>query len=45
MHFVLNGVELNALESVVGELPRERSRLRRMVKALFSFQFFSKDQI
>lgn len=45
MHFILNGVELNAVESVVGELPRERSRFRRMVKALFSFQFFSKDQI
>jgi polysaccharide biosynthesis transport protein len=43
--YVLNGVELLALESVLGELPKERSALRQMIKKVFSFQFFSKDRI
>ncbi len=45
IHFILNGVELLAVESVMGELPKERSILRRKMKNFFRFQFFSESQI
>jgi succinoglycan biosynthesis transport protein ExoP len=44
-HFILNGVETLVIESVLGDLPRKRSRLRRAMKNLFRFQFFSKNQL
>jgi len=43
--FIVNGAELLAVESVLGELPRKRSNIRRKVKKILRFQFFSRDQI
>jgi len=45
IHFFLNGVELPVIESVLGDLPKDRSWLRRNVKNFVRFQFFSKNQI
>ena len=44
-HFILNGVDIQVVESVLGELPKKRSWLRRMVKKVAGFQFFSKSHI
>ncbi len=44
-HFILNGVELPVIESVLGDLPKKRSWMRRIVKNIFRFQFFSRNQI
>jgi succinoglycan biosynthesis transport protein ExoP len=44
-HFILNGVEPLVIESVLGDLPRKRSWLRRAIKNFFRFQFFSKNQL
>jgi len=44
IHYILNGVELLEVESVLGELPKQRSVLRRKVKNFFRFQFFSGKQ-
>ena len=41
---LVNGVEMQELESIVGELPKKRSRLRKYLKNLFRFQFFTKNQ-
>ncbi len=43
--YILNGVELQVVESVLGELPRKRSWLRRAVKRLVLFQFLSKNHL
>lgn len=45
MNCIVNGVELNEVESVLGDLPKKSSRLRKKIKNLFRFQFFSKNQI
>ncbi len=45
INFIINGVNINEIESVLGELPKKRSLLRRKIKAMFKFQFFSKNQI
>jgi polysaccharide biosynthesis transport protein len=45
IHFILNGVELIEIESVLGELPKNRSIIRKIVKKIFRFEFFSKNQI
>ena len=44
IQFLLNGVELQELESVVGELPKKRSSFRKTIKSFLRFQFFSKNQ-
>jgi len=41
--FVLNGVELPVIESILGDLPKRRSKIRRMIKQFFRFQFFSRN--
>ncbi len=43
-HFILNGAELQVIESVLGDLPKERSTLRRYAKQFFRLQFFSKNK-
>jgi len=43
--FLLNGVELPVLESVLGELPKRRSLLHRFLKNTVSLQFFNKGDI
>ena len=40
--FLLNGVALQVLESVLGDLPKKRSRFRRIMKKLIRFQFFTR---
>lgn len=42
---VINGVNINEVESVLGDLPKKRSKFRKKIKAMFKFQFFSKNQI
>ncbi len=44
-HFILNGVELPVIESVLGDLPKKRSRLRRLVKKLFRLEFYARNHI
>jgi len=41
---LLNGVELQVIESVLGDLPKKRSWLRRLAKNLVRFQFYSRYQ-
>jgi hypothetical protein len=45
MHFIINGVELKEVESVLGDLPKKSSSVRKKIKNFFRFQFFSKNQI
>jgi hypothetical protein len=41
---ILNGVELQVVESVLGDLPKKRSWMRRVAKNLLRLQFSSKYQ-
>ena len=45
MHFVINGVELKEVESLLGDLPKKRTEFRKKIKTMFQFQFFTKNQI
>jgi len=45
LQFIINGTELNEVETMLGELPKKRSIARRKVKDILQFQFFSKNQI
>lgn len=45
MKFIVNGVELKEVESVIGELSKKRNKLRKKIKNVFRLQFFSKNQI
>jgi hypothetical protein len=44
-HFILNGVELPVIESVLGDLPKKRSRFRRLLKKLFRMEFYARNHI
>jgi polysaccharide biosynthesis transport protein len=39
--FLLNGVDIPVIETILGDLPKKRSRLRRILKKVVRFQFFS----
>jgi uncharacterized protein involved in exopolysaccharide biosynthesis len=39
---ILNGVELYLMENVIGEIPKKRSWLRRMIKKLLKLQFYER---
>jgi len=39
--FILNGVEIPVIETYLGELPKKRNKLRRILKKLISFQFYN----
>lgn len=41
---LLNGIELEVIESVLGDLPKKRSWIRRSLKKLIRFQFNSRVQ-
>jgi len=43
--FIVNGVDINEIESVLGDLPKKRTKFRKKIKAMYKFQFFSKNQI
>jgi succinoglycan biosynthesis transport protein ExoP len=45
INVIVNGVDLNEIESVLGDLPKTRSVFRKKIKSMFKFQFFSKSQI
>jgi succinoglycan biosynthesis transport protein ExoP len=45
MHFIVNGVDLKEVESILGDLPKKRSKFRKKIKTFFQFQFFTKNQI
>ncbi|APZ45118.1 hypothetical protein BW723_01875 [Polaribacter reichenbachii] len=45
INIIVNGVNINEVESMLGDLPRRRSKFRKKIKALFKFQFLSKNQI
>jgi polysaccharide biosynthesis transport protein len=42
---LLNGVEIEEIEAVLGNLPKKRSKLRRMIKQLIKLQFYTKSTI
>lgn len=42
---LLNGVPIEEMESVIGDLPRNRSFIRRLVKNVLRLQFFSKKNL
>lgn len=42
--YILNGVELQEVEAMLGEIPKKRSVVRKKIKSLFRFQFFTKNQ-
>jgi len=44
-HYLLNGVEPLVVESVLGDLPRKRSWIRRSIKNMVRFQFLSSNQL
>lgn len=45
INVIVNGVEINEIESVLGDLPKTRSMFRKKIKSMFKFQFFSKNHI
>jgi hypothetical protein len=42
---ILNGVDLQEMEAVIGDLPRKRTLIRRIVKNILRLQFFSKAKL
>lgn len=42
---LLNGVEMQAVESALGDLPMKRSRLRRIAKNIVRLQFYSRQKL
>lgn len=42
---IVNGVQMNEIESVLGDLPKARNKFRKKLKAMFRFQFLSKNHI
>ncbi len=45
LKIVVNGVNLNEVESVLGDLPKKRNKFRKKLKSVFRFQFLSRNQI
>lgn len=45
LQFIINGVELDEVESLLGELPKERSKARSKIKNILRFQFHLKNHI
>jgi succinoglycan biosynthesis transport protein ExoP len=45
LNIILNGVNINEIESVLGDLPRKRSKFRKKLKSMFKFQFLSENRI
>lgn len=42
---ILNGVKVQEMETVVGDLPKKRSFIRRWIKQLVQFRFFTKKSV
>ncbi|MBO6632664.1 MAG: AAA family ATPase, partial [Psychroserpens sp.] len=45
LQFIVNGVDLKEVESVLGELPKNRTTFRRRVKNILRFQFYTNQHI
>lgn len=45
LNIIVNGVHINEIESVLGDLPKTRNKFRKKLKAIFKFQFLSKNHI
>lgn len=45
INFIVNGVSINEIESILGDLPKNRTKFRKKIKLMFKFQFFSKNKI
>ncbi|MHB0755078.1 exopolysaccharide transport family protein [Polaribacter sp. M15] len=45
LNIIVNGVNIYEVESMLGDLPKKRSKFRKKIKSIFKFQFFSKNQI
>jgi uncharacterized protein involved in exopolysaccharide biosynthesis len=45
LNLIVNGVGLNEIESILGDLPKKRTKFRKKIKSIFKFQFLSKNQI
>lgn len=45
LNIIVNGVNINEIESVLGDLPKRRNKFRKKIKSIFKFQFFSKNKI
>lgn len=45
LHIIVNGVNINETESLLGDLPKTRNKFRKKMKSIFKFQFLSKSQI
>jgi uncharacterized protein involved in exopolysaccharide biosynthesis len=45
LNIIVNGVHINEIEAVLGDLPKKRNKLRKSIKSVFTFQFLSKNQI
>lgn len=45
LNIVVNGVYINEVESVLGDLPKKRNKIRKTIKSIVKLQFLSKSQI
>ena len=45
LRFIINGVEIEEVEALLGELPKQRSNTRRKLKNIVRFQFYSHNHI
>jgi len=45
LQFIINGVEIDEVESLLGELPKKRSKTRSKIKNILRFQFHLKNHI
>lgn len=45
INIIVNGVNINEIESVLGDLPKKRNKFRKNIKSIFKFQFLSKNKI
>lgn len=45
INFIVNGVNINEAEAILGDLPKKRSNFRKKIKTIFKFQFFNKNEI
>lgn len=42
---ILNGVKTTEMETVLGEIPKKRSKLRRLIKRIIQMRFFNKSTL
>jgi uncharacterized protein involved in exopolysaccharide biosynthesis len=45
LQFIINGVEIEEVEALLGELPKQRSKARKRIKNMLRFQFHLESQI